>query len=128
MLNIKKIMWTNEDFFPDYIRNLQATVGRTFQMCKEKKSRLFMTSKASISSCLGQQSCHRHGSKTALAQRAEITKCHVIFIVFFKFWIKDAGGEDFNQFLKVIPSFWFIICLCSWIRSYLSPKSIGGST
>jgi hypothetical protein len=31
------------------------------------------------------ESCHRCGPKTVLAQTAEITKCHVIFIVFFKF-------------------------------------------
>ena len=47
---------------------------------------------------------------------------HVIFVVFFKFWIENATGDDFNQFLMDIPSFWRIICLCSWIRSYLAPK------
>ena len=31
------------------------------------------------------QSCHRHGLKTVLAQTADITKCHVILVVFFKF-------------------------------------------
>ena len=31
------------------------------------------------------QSCHRRGPKTVPAQTAEITKCHVIFIVFYKF-------------------------------------------
>ena len=31
------------------------------------------------------QSCHRRGPNTVPAQRAEITKCHVIFVVFFKF-------------------------------------------
>ena len=31
------------------------------------------------------QSCHRCGPKTVPAQTAEITKCHVIFVVFFKF-------------------------------------------
>jgi hypothetical protein len=51
------------------------------------------------------QSCHRRGPKTVPAQTAEITKCHVIFVVFFKFKIKSAGGEDFNQFLMDIPSF-----------------------
>ena len=42
-------------------------------------------SEASVSICLGRQSCHRRGPKTVLAQTAEITKCHVIFVVFFKF-------------------------------------------
>ena len=40
-------------------------------------------------------------------------------------WIlneKNYGGEDFNQFLMGIPSFWCIYCLCSWIISYLPPK------
>ena len=34
------------------------------------------------------QSCHRRGPKTVPAQTAEITKCHVIFIIFFlnKYW------------------------------------------
>ena len=39
----------------------------------------------SVSSCLGRQSCHRHGPKTLLAQTVEITKYHVFFIVFLKF-------------------------------------------
>ena len=68
------------------------------------------------------KSCHRRGPKTVLAQTAELTKYHVIFVVFFKFGIEKAGGEDFNQFLIDIPSFWCIICLCSWIRWYLPPK------
>ena len=76
-------------------------------------------SEASVSSCLGQQSCHRREPKTVPAQTAEITKCHVIFIVFFRFWIKNSGGDNFNRFLMDIPSFLCIICLCSWIRSYL---------
>ena len=29
---------------------------------------------------------------------AEITKCHVIFIVFFKFEIENTGGDGFNNF------------------------------
>ena len=37
---------------------------------------LLLVSKASVSRCLGQQSCHRHGPKTVPAQTAEITKCH----------------------------------------------------
>ena len=47
---------------------------------------------------------------------------HVIFIVFFKFWIENASSDGFNQFLTDIPSFWCIICRCSRIRSYLPPK------
>jgi hypothetical protein len=31
------------------------------------------------------ESCLSRGPKTVPAQRAEIKKCHVIFIVFFKF-------------------------------------------
>ena len=41
---------------------------------------------------------HRLGLKTVLAQTAEIKKCHVIFIVFFKFEIENAGGDGFNKF------------------------------
>ena len=79
------------------------------------------------------QSWHRRGPKTVLVQTAGITKCQVILVVFFKFWIKSTCGEDFNQFvmeikeapvesLMEIPWFWCIICLCSWIRSYLPQK------
>ena len=39
------------------------------------------------------QSCHRRGPKTVLAQTAEITKFCVIFIVFFKFYIKSDRGD-----------------------------------
>ena len=39
---------------------------------------------------------------------------HVIFIVFFKFWIEIASGDGDNQFLLKIRAFcWYIICLCS---------------
>jgi hypothetical protein len=31
------------------------------------------------------KSYHKRGPKTVPAQTAEITKCHVIFVVFFKF-------------------------------------------
>ena len=30
---------------------------------------------------------------------------HVIFIVFFKFYMENAGGDGFNEFLMDIPSF-----------------------
>ena len=44
---------------------------------------------------------------------------HVIFFIFFfQFQIENAGGDGFNDFMD-IPSFWCIICLCSWIRSCL---------
>ena len=36
--------------------------------------------------------------------------------------MENAGGDGFNEYLMNIPSFWCIICLCSWIRSYLPPK------
>ena len=36
--------------------------------------------------------------------------------------MENAGGDGFNEFLMDIPSFWCIICLCIWIRSYLPPK------
>ena len=55
---------------------------------------------------------HRRGPKTVLAQTAEITKCHVIFIVFFKFWIEIAGG-GINHFFFENP-IWCMICLCSY--------------
>jgi hypothetical protein len=45
------------------------------------------------------ESCHRRGPKAVPAQTAEMTKCHVIFIVFFKFLIEIAGGDGINQFL-----------------------------
>ena len=47
-------------------------------------NRMSLASVGSVSSCLGPQSCHRHGSKIVPAQTAEITKCDIIFIVFFK--------------------------------------------
>ena len=43
-------------------------------------------------------SCHRLGPKIVPAQTAETTKCHVIFIVFFKLLIEIAGGDGINQF------------------------------
>jgi hypothetical protein len=57
--------------------------------------------------CARQQteSCHRHGPKTEPAQTAKITKCHVIFIVFFKFLIEIAGGDGINQFVLKIRAF-----------------------
>ena len=48
--------------------------------------------------------------------------CAVLFRSVSTTDIGDCGGEDFNQFLIDIPSFWCVICLCSWIRSYLPPK------
>ena len=39
------------------------------------------------------------------------------FTIFFKFYMKNAGGEDFNQFIKDI-----CFNVCGWIRSYLPPK------
>ena len=61
---------------------------------------------------------HRRGLKTVLAQTAEIKKCLVIFIVFFKFEIENAGGDGFNHFFL----FWYIICLYRLIRSYTLTK------
>jgi hypothetical protein len=49
-------------------------------------------------------------------------KCHVIFIVFFKFYIKSAGGDDKFVVINKFRAFWCMICLWSWIRSYLPPK------
>ena len=37
--------------------------------------------------------------QTVPAQTAQITKCHVIFIVFFKYKIEIGGGDGINQFL-----------------------------
>jgi hypothetical protein len=34
------------------------------------------------------KSCHRHGPKTVTALTAEITKSHVIFVVFYKILTK----------------------------------------
>ena len=48
---------------------------------------------------------------------------HVIFIVFFRFWTKSAGGDVIFVVKKKFRAFWCIICLCSWIRSYLPPKN-----
>ena len=72
-------------------------------------------------------SCHRWEPKTVLAQTAEITKCHVIFIVFFKFWIEIAGGDGINQFLLKIWAFWCIICLCSCWEQKGHQKILKGS-
>ena len=49
---------------------------------------------------------------------------HVIFIVFFRFLTKSAGGDVIFVVKKKFRAFWCIICLCSWIRSYLPPKNI----
>ena len=51
------------------------------------------------------ESCHRREPKTVPTQTAEITKCHVISIVFFKFQIEIAGGDGINQFLLKIRAF-----------------------
>ena len=56
---------------------------------------------------------HRFGPKTVAAQTAEITKCHVMFIVFFKFSIEITFGDGINQFLLKIGAFGCTICLCS---------------
>ena len=37
---------------------------------------------------------------------------HVILVIYFKFWIENAYGECFHQFLLDIGSFWYIIYLC----------------
>jgi hypothetical protein len=56
------------------------------------------------SECQRAESCHSRGLKTVPAQTAEITKCHFIFIVFFK-QIEIAGGDGINQFLLKIQAF-----------------------
>ena len=40
-------------------------------------------------------------------------KCHVIFIVFSKFYIKSAGGDGKFVVINKFRAFWCIICLCS---------------
>ena len=40
-----------------------------------------------------------------------------------RFFLKNAVGYGFNQFFMDIPSFWYIICLYSLTKSYLSPKN-----
>ena len=73
----------------------QCTIQLKVQMPKHVfELTLNWTSEASVISCLGRQGCHRHGLKTVLAaQTAERTKCRVIFVVFFKFQIKNSGGK-----------------------------------
>ena len=39
----------------------------------------------------------------------------------FSLNLKKIGGDYFNQFIVEVPSFWFMICLHSWIRLYLPP-------
>ena len=68
----------------------------TFGVCSE----------VSISSCLGRQSCHRHGPKTVQAQTAETTKFHVIFIVFFNSWIKKCWWWRFQSISHEYPIFY----------------------
>ena len=34
---------------------------------------------------------------------------HVIFIIYFKFWIDNGVGDGFNQFFMDISSFWYIL-------------------
>ena len=42
---------------------------------------------------------------------------HVIFIIYFKFWIENTGGDGFNQFFHGYPMDWCIICLYSLLKS-----------
>ena len=51
------------------------------------------------------------------------TCSHIIFVVYFKFWIKNSGGEDFNQILMNIPSFWCIfVCVAELDHTYHQKK------
>ena len=46
---------------------------------------------------------------------------HVIFLIFFNLQ-KKTIDDHFKHFIMDITSFWYNICLYSWIRSYLPPN------
>ena len=53
----------------------------------------------------------------------------MILVIYFKFQIEHAGGEDFEQFLIDIWSFWCIICLCSFMYQIIptTKKNVGST-
>jgi hypothetical protein len=57
-------------------------------------------------------------AETVPAETAEITKCHVIFIVFFR-EIEIAGGDGTNQFLLKILAF---VCVAESDHTYHQKK------
>ena len=46
---------------------------------------------------------------------------HSIFFIYVKSVKISTVGDCFNQFFVALWSFWYIICLNSWKRSYLPP-------
>ena len=75
--------------------------------------------RASVSKPFDQQSCHSARLLAVIKIKKKCICSHVIFIFSFKFWIKNAGGDGFNQFLMNIPSFWCITCLCRFNLPFL---------
>ena len=51
-----------------------------------------------------------------------MTSLHRHFHCFLKILIFIAGGNDSFVVKNKFRAFWCLICLCSWIRSYLPPK------
>ena len=56
-----------------------------------------------------------------------MTSLHRHFHCFLKILIFIAGGNDSFVVKNKFRAFWCLICLCSWIRSYLPPKISTGS-
>ena len=54
--------------------------------------------------------------------KRQMTSLHRHFHCFLKILIFIAGGNDSFVVKNKFRAFWCLICLCSWIRSYLPPK------
>ena len=83
--------------------------------------------RASVSKHFGQQSCHSAWLLAVIKFKTNCKCSHIIFIAFFTFWIENAGGDGFNQFLKNILLFWCTICLLGCSDQKCHQKNIGGS-
>ena len=53
--------------------------------------------------------------------KRQMTSLHRHFHCFLKILIFIAGGNDSFVVKNKFRAFWCLICLCSWIRSYLPP-------
>jgi hypothetical protein len=58
-----------------------------------------LAQRASVSKCLGRQSCRSAWSSAGLKIKTNSMCSHVIFVVVLKFQIENAGGDGFNQFI-----------------------------
>ena len=84
----------------------------------------YNSSEASVSKRFNLRSCHSAWPLAGLKIKTNSLCSPVTLIVFFKFLIENAGGDNFNQFL--IEKFDDLAL--KMFRSKRSPKNIGGST